>query len=732
MAVSEGTLVETVQDFDELIYQPILARWAEQGPGFRVSLDSETTRIDRKRGFNPFYGPRVAMGSLSWDDENRAFTTRMRPGLHPIQVPRSQRKALKPSKAAFRAAYARWKADGELEGIRVAAALEPAEETWLSDQLKVSGVQNIPVEHVIARLNDLTERGIVWVMKNMKFDLLMYAADGFVVPPLEQLEDAEVQSHLTEQRPWQQGRPVSHSLQPLAERHLKRPPEGSSRLEAWFEAMGVAKDARDYSIVPKEILAPYAWQDTRDTLDLYWFFDKKMSEMDSETAPGRPTLRELYRDELKLIRNLVLHTITPGFRIDQAAADAQLEKYTEIREQHVKQLDELSAGANVDWGSPAQVASYLFDSKEQGGLGYAVPQFAINATGRSSAAHVLEQLDTPITRELLSWRKANTFIETFLEPIARFNVDGFVHPDFHLTSVRTGRMSGSHPNMQNRPKDPGLRAMWVPRDGYVLVLMDLDQIEMRLAGHFAYQVAKHYPEIWYRRTFRGRETWCKSVAGPCYLHEGFTTDPTFDPHQRMVDISGLPRKSKTAGEATVKNVNFARLYGVGIPGMMRNYRWEETKARQVARWWDEAHPEVVHLQAFIEWRLSEKGFIANEFGRRYYTDRPHLGRSYLIQGCAGDLFKRWQNRIYDIAAELREAYEGPTPLRILNMVHDESVMELREDLVTLPILRRINAAASEWRRPDGEETFTVPITASCEIAERNWGDAREFSLVGVG
>ena len=59
-------LIETPESFDELIWRPI-KELAVKGSVF-VAIDSETTRIDPKRGFNPFYGVRVSMGSVSWDE----------------------------------------------------------------------------------------------------------------------------------------------------------------------------------------------------------------------------------------------------------------------------------------------------------------------------------------------------------------------------------------------------------------------------------------------------------------------------------------------------------------------------------------------------------------------------------------------------------------------------------------------------------------------------------------
>ncbi len=736
--ISEGRCLDTAEDFDEAVFLPL--EHALKKHQFRVSLDSETQRIDKARGFNPFYGVRVACGSMSWGkDQNFAFSNRMKDALleRPM-APRGNTEQKKNERLALKEAYAHWCATMDLGQLK---KLE-SEFEWLD--LKIEVVKNIDTEHIIRRLNQLTELGMVWLMKNMKFDLLMYMADGWKLPPLTQVEDAEVQSHLSEQKPWVQGKRVSHKLQDLTERHLGRDPEGATAITDWFKAMKIKDEFKNYSAIPfYTICGPYAWQDTRDTEDIGAFFDAKIMEMDGEGAPGK-TLEQLYCDELKLIWNLVRSTITDGMAIDQERADVVLDKHEKLRKIKTKQLYEQTE-SNLDWGNSDEVASFLFDPPPDG-QGLPVPDFAYTAkTGdRSSSKPVLVHFKerggqiADVCDSILDWRQSNTFIQTFLEPIARYNVGGFCHPDFHITSVRTGRMSSSSPNMQNRPKDKDVRSMFVARDGYVMASSDLDQIEMRIGAHYAHIIAERFPVIEYRKVYQGkpnRYTTVSRRAPVNFLFEGFNSGEEFDPHARMMDISGLPRRKEEVGQITVKEFNFSRLYGSGANGMVRNFGWDMATAKRNIKYWDQAFPDIKHLGAFVEKILNERGWIANEFGRRYYVDRAYLGLNYLLQGCCGDLMKRAMNRVYDYFAELALGCEGEPPARILNVIHDELLYEVREEHATPEFFQHINFLMCDWRAEwwtqPGEEgyadlpmMFTVPITAGLELGP-DWGSLED-------
>ena len=111
----------------------------------------------------------------------------------------------------------------------------------------------------------------------------------------------------------------------------------------------------------------------------------------------------------------------------------------------------------------------------------------------STAADVLEELaaDHEIVRKTLEYRQLTKLKGTYVDALPAL-IDpqtGRLHTSFNQTGAATGRLSSSNPNLQNIPIRTELgreiRAAFVPREGWKLVVADYSQIELRLLAHMS-------------------------------------------------------------------------------------------------------------------------------------------------------------------------------------------------------------------------------------------------------
>jgi DNA polymerase-1 len=134
----------------------------------------------------------------------------------------------------------------------------------------------------------------------------------------------------------------------------------------------------------------------------------------------------------------------------------------------------------INWGSPDQLADLLFNILKIKGV-------EKTAGGKWSVSEsVLLRIDHPMVGDLLKFRAAQKQLSSFIEGWRPYlDLDGRLHPVFKLHGTVTGRLSCEHPNLQQVPRDPRIRSLITAPRGWVLIEMDLSQIELRIAAELA-------------------------------------------------------------------------------------------------------------------------------------------------------------------------------------------------------------------------------------------------------
>jgi DNA polymerase I len=416
-----------------------------------------------------------------------------------------------------------------------------------------------------------------------------------------------------------------------------------------------------------------------------------------EPAVEARGLRELYTSiELPLARVLARMERT-GVRIDPV----ELRRLSGLMEGEIARLTgeihEL-AGKPFNISSPQQLGRVLFEDLK-------LPAPVKYGKGKviSTAADVLEDLaaDHEIVRKVLEYRQLTKLKGTYVDALPELIdlVTRRLHTSFNQTGAATGRLSSSNPNLQNIPIRTALgreiRAAFVPREGWKLMVADYSQIELRLLAH---------------------------MSEDPLLTEAFRNGE--DIHTRTAaEVLGVPPLMVTPdARRDAKAVNFGIVYGIspfGLAAQLGISRGEAEKyiknyfARYVGvrRWLDETIAQVrqtgVTKTLFGRERpipdINSRNPNARGFAERTAVNSP-------LQGTAADMIKLAMVRIDRAleAAQLRSA--------MLLQVHDELVFECPgEEVDELSQLVK--------REMEGVRELKVPLLVDVGVGP-NWRDAK--------
>ena len=305
-----------------------------------------------------------------------------------------------------------------------------------------------------------------------------------------------------------------------------------------------------------------------------------------------------------------------------------------------------------------------------------------------------------LPRLILDYRELQKLKSTYVDALpARINArTGRIHTSYSQVGAATGRLSSSEPNLQNipvrTPRGEEIRRGFVPREGWVFLVADYSQIELRLMAHLS--------------------------GDPAFIeafHQGG------DIHRQTAAlIFGVPVEQVTSEmRARAKTINFATIYGQGPFALSRQLGIAQEEARAfIARYFE----RFAGVRAFLDRQVKlarEQGYVETLFKRRRYIpeirDRNFNLRAYgertaqnsPLQGSAADLIKLAMIHIHDAIRE-----EGLAS-RMLLQVHDELVFEAPPDEV-----ERLTAMVRE--EMSGALDVDVPIVVDVGVGD-SWADA---------
>ncbi len=505
----------------------------------------------------------------------------------------------------------------------------------------------------------LEDPGISKVGHNLKFDRNVLASCGISLAGIR--SDTMLESYVYNSVA------TKHSLDSVAHHYLGL---AAIRFE---DVVGSGVRQKTFNQIALSEAAPYASEDADFSLRLHESFQPKFAN-----EAGLRTV--LHKIELPLLPVLADVERT-GVLVDCEALKAQSEQLQKER-LRIQQLAYEAAGHEFNLNSPQATAQVLFQEKQ-------LPVIRKTPGGLpATSEEVLQELakDHVLPNFILEHRLLSKLKSTYTDKLPQlvYPASGRVHTQYHQAVTATGRLSSSHPNLQNIPIRTGVgrrvREAFVAPPGYCLLAADYSQIELRIMAHLS-----------------GDEKLCAAFARKEDVH-GATA----------AELFSIPIESVSPEHRRVaKSINFGLIYGMTEFGLSRQLKLSR---REAADYRERYFDRYTGVQAYIEATLQTAKrlcYVETVFGRRLslpninarnYHVRSYAERSAVnapMQGSAADIIKIAMIDLH------RHLLQSSLDARIIMQIHDELVLEVALDDVeeTAGKCRELMVAAASLKVP---------------------------------
>ena len=457
--------------------------------------------------------------------------------------------------------------------------------------------------------------------------------------------------------------------------------------------LGRGKTLLDY---PISEVAPYAADDAVATYRLGKLY------MGANCDPTSPHFTLNGDSELGLLFQKVEIPITRTlFKMERRGVLANVQVIEEFGQKLQPKIEKSMtdifkvAGTEFNPSSPKQLMDVL---KQRG-------HRALQSTDEATLNIAFAETKDPMLKHLLDYRGymklRGTYVEGMLEAA---DVNHVIHTSFNQAGTETGRFSSSGPNLQNIPREGEIRAFFKPRPGYVFIVRDYGQLELRVAAHAARDA------VMIDEFRRGMDIHSVSAAGI------FNKDPAdVTPEERQI------------GKSTS---SFGVLFGMSPHSLALKLGVSEIKAEVfIDNWFRKYHGIDMFFKRLVE-SAKQTGMVRTFLGRIRHIDallHPKSkgamnaaireAKNTSIQGAAADLVKlgmlacTQDEMLYRLGAHL------------LLQVHDELMFEVpvhnayladqivADRMINFPVAKKL----------------LVPLTTDGGIG-RDWNEAKKGKL----
>jgi len=408
-----------------------------------------------------------------------------------------------------------------------------------------------------------------------------------------------------------------------------------------------------FNQIDLEVAGEYAAEDADITLQLHQTIWPRLSESEK--------LRSVFEKiELPLV-GVLSRIERNGVLLDTDL----LAKHSEALAVRIVELEEEAyslAGEEFNLGSPKQLQQIFFEKLK-------LPVIRKTPKGQPSTAEpVLQELahDYPLPKVIMEYRGLTKLKSTYTDQLPKqvHESTGRVHTSYHQAVAATGRLSSKDPNLQNIPirteEGRRVRKAFIAAPGYKLIAADYSQIELRIMAHLSKD-----------------DGLLKAFKDGLDIHSATASEVFGHPIEQVKDFE---RRS-------AKAINFGLIYGMSAFGLARQLSIPRGDAQDYIDLYFERYPGVRAYMDSVREQAAGDGYVETIFGRRLYLPditasnfqrRQGAERAAInapMQGSAADIIKL---AMIDVDGWLMES---GIDAKMIMQVHDELVLEVREDLV---------------------------------------------------
>jgi DNA polymerase I-like protein with 3'-5' exonuclease and polymerase domains/uracil-DNA glycosylase len=483
------------------------------------------------------------------------------------------------------------------------------------------------------------------------------------------------------------------------------------------------KKSSGFENIPLKTIINYAATDTDVTWQIFTKQYARISRLGLVEEAQR-VMKELYLKGTRPLAKMEHH----GIQIDTAYLETLDADVCKLRDESLQCLRrEFEPAAN--YASPAQISAMMvrlnFDplpGKEQG------------CTDKETMARYVTRYGVDDKRgrfaeKSMMYRAANDAQNKFLAKIHSYvESDNRIHCSFHLGSTATGRLSSSHPNLQNIPKQilrtvrrrqdgseevvhPGFNAkkLFIPsRPGNVLCNVDIKGAELRV--YTAYSHDQKMIDL---------------LAKGIDVHSVIAAEAYGIPYETI-----KANKDKDPGIAkkrlSAKRVVFGTFYGAGANKIAQQIESTREEGQRLIDLLFNMFPALHEYVESTKQEVRDYQYVKTLFGRYRRFKLAHLGEAYLQTAFREAVNMKIQSTTSDLVlSQLCEVDEHLKELdaTMLITVHDSMLFELPEKNV--PLLRPF---LTKWITERVKEKYVwlpLPFLFDYEVGP-NYGEVKEM------